>query len=150
MNDRVTAMLLCQETGASETETPVLEGNRGGGAAFSPLLVRVGGFLSLVFAGLLAIAVFLTLQPKTDGYTHQVLTLTGDPAHGRAIFVMNCVACHGQWADGEVGPSLRGVGEKLSPQQLVHQVVSGQTPPMPQFQPSPQEMADLLSYLRKL
>ncbi|MGQ9864753.1 MAG: c-type cytochrome [Pseudanabaenaceae cyanobacterium] len=106
--------------------------------------------MGLVFAALLAIALFLTLQPKHDGYTDRVLALTGNADRGRAIFVMNCVACHGQWADGEVGPSLHGVGEKLSPQRLVHQVVSGQTPPMPQFQPSPQEMADLLSYLRKL
>ncbi|MFZ4555923.1 MAG: cytochrome c, partial [Pseudanabaena sp.] len=26
----------------------------------------------------------------------------------------------------------------------------GETPPMPQFQPSPQDMADLLSYLKQL
>jgi len=29
-------------------------------------------------------------------------------------------------------------------------VVSGETPPMPMFQPKPQEMADLLKYLEKL
>ncbi len=143
MKDRVTPTLMSQETGAQET------GTRNGGLA--PFLPQwVGPLLGLVLVGLLAIALFLTLQPKIDGYTQEVLELTGDPANGRAIFVMNCVACHGQWADGEVGPSLRGVREKLSPQQLVHQVVSGQTPPMPQFQPSPQEMADLLSYLRQL
>ncbi len=142
MKDRVTPTLMSQETGAQETGTA--EGEH------APFLPQWGSLLlGLVLAGLL-IALFWLLQPKTDGYTHEVLALTGDPAKGRAIFVMNCVACHGQWADGEVGPSLRGVGEKLSPQQLVHQVVSGQTPPMPQFQPSPQEMADLLSYLRKL
>ncbi len=33
---------------------------------------------------------------------------------------------------------------------LIHQVTSGATPPMPKFQASPQEMADLLSYLEKL
>ncbi|NER30629.1 MAG: cytochrome c, partial [Symploca sp. SIO1C4] len=33
---------------------------------------------------------------------------------------------------------------------LIHQVTDGKTPPMPKFQPSPQEMADLLSYLEEL
>jgi hypothetical protein len=33
---------------------------------------------------------------------------------------------------------------------LIHQVTSGETPPMPQFQPSAQEMADLLKYLESL
>ncbi|MCY7276760.1 MAG: cytochrome c, partial [Phormidesmis sp. CAN_BIN44] len=33
---------------------------------------------------------------------------------------------------------------------LIDQVISGKTPPMPQFQPSPQEMADVLSYLKSL
>jgi len=143
VKDRVTPTLMSQETGVQEA------GNSDGIPFSLRFSLRWVGSL-LVLAGLLALALFGFLQPKADGYTHEVLALTGDPAKGRAIFVMNCVACHGQWADGEVGPSLRGVGEKLSPQQLVHQVVSGQTPPMPQFQPSPQEMADLLSYLRKL
>jgi len=33
---------------------------------------------------------------------------------------------------------------------LIHQVTSGDTPPMPQFQPSAKEMADILSYLKPL
>ncbi|RDH51814.1 cytochrome C, partial [Mastigocladus laminosus WC112] len=32
----------------------------------------------------------------------------------------------------------------------IHQVISGDTPPMPKFQPSAKEMADLLSYLETL
>lgn len=87
---------------------------------------------------------------KTDAYTEAVLKLEGNPTKGRSIFVMNCVACHGQWADGKVGPSLRNISEKLSKPRIIHQVVSGKTPPMPQFQPSEAEMADLLSYLNQL
>jgi len=49
-----------------------------------------------------------------------------------------------------VGPNLHGVSERKSDAKLVQQVVSGETPPMPQFQPSPQDMADLLSYLKQL
>ncbi|HEY9884533.1 MAG TPA: c-type cytochrome, partial [Thermosynechococcaceae cyanobacterium] len=58
--------------------------------------------------------------------------------------------CHGTEAAGRVGPSLREISNRKSKVSMIHQVISGQTPPMPQFQPSPQEMADLLSYLESL
>lgn len=99
----------------------------------------------------LVIAVALWLNaPKIDAYSQSVLSLEGSPSKGRSIFVMNCVACHGQWATGEVGPSLKDLSSRKSNVQVIQQVVSGKTPPMPQFQPAPQEMADLLSYLRQL
>jgi mono/diheme cytochrome c family protein len=98
-----------------------------------------------------AIAIVLWIfRPPLDQYTQSVLNLSGDPVQGRSIFVMNCVACHGQWANGKVGPNLHGVSDRKSDARLVQQVVSGETPPMPQFQPSPQDMADLLSYLKQL
>ena len=100
---------------------------------------------------MMAIAMVIwLLRPPLDPYTQSVLSLSGDPVQGRSIFVMNCVACHGQWANGKVGPNLHGVSERKSDAKLVQQVVSGETPPMPQFQPSPQDMADLLSYLKQL
>jgi mono/diheme cytochrome c family protein len=94
--------------------------------------------------------IFWLLRPPIDSYTQSVLNLSGDPLQGRSIFVMNCVACHGQWADGKVGPNLHGVADRKSDIRLIKQVVSGETPPMPQFQPSPQDMADLLTYLKQL
>jgi mono/diheme cytochrome c family protein len=124
--------------------------------------VNKGLNLSFLFQPIVAIAVSMlvlcillgaassSLLTEKDSYTDSVLTLVGEPTKGRSIFVMNCVACHGQWADGKVGPSLRNVSERLSQARLIHQVVSGETPPMPQFQPEPQEMADLLSYLKQL
>ncbi|MCY7333133.1 MAG: cytochrome c [Pseudanabaena sp. CAN_BIN31] len=100
---------------------------------------------------IVAIAVALwILRPAFDPYTQSVLNLSGDPVQGRSIFVMNCVACHGQWANGKVGPNLHGVRDRKSDVRLIQQVVSGETPPMPQFQPSPHDMADLLSYLKQL
>ncbi len=93
---------------------------------------------------------FWLLRPPLDPYTQSVLSLVGNPTQGRSIFVMNCVACHGEWATGKVGPNLHGVSDRKSDDRLIHQVVSGETPPMPQFQPSPQDMADLLSYLKQL
>lgn len=83
-------------------------------------------------------------------YVHDVLSLTGDAVRGHDMFQINCAGCHGLQADGRVGPSLQHISNRKSKIGLIHQVTSGQTPPMPKFQPSPQEMADLLSYLEKL
>jgi mono/diheme cytochrome c family protein len=86
----------------------------------------------------------------SDPYVKNVLSLKGDIVQGNAIFQINCAGCHGLEADGLVGPSLQGVSKRKSRYKLIHQVISGETPPMPKFQPSAQEMADLLSYLENL
>jgi hypothetical protein len=85
-----------------------------------------------------------------DPYVRQVLAIRGHVDQGHAIFQMNCSGCHGLNGNGKVGPSLRGVGDRRSRIGLIHQVTSGNTPPMPKFQASPEEMADLLSYLKTL
>lgn len=85
-----------------------------------------------------------------DPYTEKVLARQGNQIQGHAIFQINCATCHGLYADGKVGPSLKSVASRKSRSALIEQVISGKTPPMPQFQPSPQEMADLLSYLESL
>jgi mono/diheme cytochrome c family protein len=86
----------------------------------------------------------------SDPYVQNVLSRKGDLVQGHAIFQINCAVCHGLEADGLVGPSLQGVSKRKSRYKLIHQVISGETPPMPKFQPSAQEMADLLSYLESL
>ena len=86
----------------------------------------------------------------SDPYVQEVLSLTGHPVRGKAIFQMNCATCHGLEATGEVGPSLRGVSDRRSKVSLIRQVITGKTPPMPQFQPKTQDMADLLDYLESL
>ncbi len=92
----------------------------------------------------------LHLLRPSDPYITSVLSLRGNAVQGHAIFQMNCAVCHGFEADGNVGPSLQGVSKRKSRYGLIHQVISGDTPPMPQFQPSLEEMADLLSYLETL
>ncbi|MBC7514847.1 MAG: cytochrome c [Alkalinema sp. FL-bin-369] len=87
---------------------------------------------------------------KSDPYINGVLTHLGNPAQGHAIFQMNCASCHGLNADGKIGPSLRGISSRRNNTFLIEQVTSGKTPPMPQFQPSVEEMADLLQYLNTL
>lgn len=85
-----------------------------------------------------------------DPYMEKVFALSGNTKQGHAIFQMNCATCHGILGDGLVGPSLKEVSHRKSQADLIQQVISGNTPPMPQFQPNPQEMADLLSYLQSL
>ena len=85
-----------------------------------------------------------------DPYVQSVLQLAGDPIRGQDIFVLNCATCHGLKAAGEVGPSLKKISERRSKIGIIEQVTSGQTPPMPQFQPTERDMADLLSFLEKI
>ncbi len=87
---------------------------------------------------------------SSDPYIKNVLSKTGNPTQGHAIFQINCAGCHGLEATGSIGPSLETVSKRKSRYGLIHQVISGDTPPMPKFQPNVEEMADLLSYLESL
>lgn len=109
------------------------------------VLVVIG--LMLVF---LAIVIGIYSERVSDPYIREVLSLHGDLAKGHAIFQINCAGCHGWQADGSIGPSLHDVPKRRSKISLIHQVTSGNTPPMPKFQPTSQEMADLLTYLENL
>ncbi|GAC1461434.1 MAG: cytochrome c [Chamaesiphon sp.] len=100
----------------------------------------------VILTGFLGVHLFRISDP----YVKTVFSLTGDPVLGHAIFQMNCAGCHGLQAQGRVGPRLEGISKRKSRMSLIHQVISGKTPPMPQFQPTAKEMADLLSYLEKL
>ena len=107
--------------------------------------------IAIVLAAIVALT-WLGFQyvQMQDPYIQLVLAESGNPRQGAAIFQINCAGCHGLQGDGLVGPSLHGVKDRKSTLRLIHQVISGETPPMPQFQPNPQEMADLLSYLISL
>ncbi|MCC3554818.1 cytochrome c [Microcoleus sp. PH2017_35_SFW_U_B] len=100
----------------------------------------------LIFAIALLLAIMLATMTirqfqVADPYVKSVLSLAGDQFQGSAIFQMNCAGCHISVGETQVGPNLH---------RLIRQVTSGRTPPMPQFQPSPQEMADLLKYLQQI
>ena len=113
---------------------------------FQQLAVVVTGLL------LISLAVIWSLYAvyPSDPYVQSVLARTGDVSRGRDIFALNCAVCHGLEAAGEVGPDLRNVSERKSRAALIDQVISGKTPPMPQFQPGEKDMADLLSFLETL
>lgn len=119
--------------------------------AKSEILLQRLVFIGLAVLLAIALTIFsVRMLRMSDPYIKSVLSLTGNPIQGHAIFQMNCAGCHGLQADGNVGPSLQGVSKRKSRYGLIHQVISGDTPPMPQFQPSAQEMVDLLSYLETL
>ena len=107
-----------------------------------------------IFAALMLILaiVFLGIYwyHNEDPYSQEVLAIEGNVSNGRGIFQINCAACHGVTAEGNVGPSLRNISKRKSKIDLINQVVSGNTPPMPKFKPNSQEMADLLSYLEQI
>ena len=107
------------------------------------VLLAVVVAVVLVFAGVRHIQ-------ASEPYIKSVLAQDGDADRGEAIFKLNCAVCHGLEATGEVGPTLRSVSDHKTKVSLIKQVISGKTPPMPQFQPSAQDMADLLEYLEKL
>lgn len=109
--------------------------------------------IGLLFAIVLAVSiiVFGLYELHTpDPYVQDVLSIHGDAEQGKAIFMMNCSSCHGITASGEVGPSLLKVSDRRSATSIIYQITSGKTPPMPKFQASPSEMADLLSFLKTL
>ncbi|MDJ0727468.1 MAG: cytochrome c [Prochloraceae cyanobacterium] len=108
--------------------------------------------IAVIIAITLCIAFFgVYLSRVSDPYVQQVLAHSGDPSKGKAIFQINCAGCHqGVFTQGSVGPNLQNVAGHKSKVGLIYQVTSGKTPPMPKFQPNPQEMADLLSYLERL
>ncbi len=109
------------------------------------LLTLVAGLAVLLFS----LAVLLP-GLRADPYTRATLHLRGDVGNGGRLFRLNCAGCHGLAAQGLVGPNLHGVGQRKNDRQLIQQVVSGRTPPMPRFQPDPQTMADLLAFLHSL
>ncbi len=108
----------------------------------------------LILLGIIFLAIVMVvgwyIHKISDPYMNEVLSRQGDVSRGQAIYEINCAGCHGIEADGMVGPSLHQVQKHKSKISLIQQVISGKTPPMPKFQPSPQEMADLLSYLENL
>jgi mono/diheme cytochrome c family protein len=105
--------------------------------------------LAMVLVVIFSVVAIYQVQ-RSEPYVRNVLELSGDPAQGKVIFQMNCAVCHGIDAQGLVGPDLNRVASRKSRVGLIHQVTSGKTPPMPQFQPDPQTMADLLEYLERL
>jgi len=113
-----------------------------------PSLVTALVVLAAVACAVLAL--LLLQASRIDPYTTATLDRVGSVEDGGRLFRLNCAGCHGLAAQGLVGPNLHGVDRRKNDRQLIQQVVSGRTPPMPRFQPDPQAMADLLAFLHSL
>ena len=117
----------------------------------SPL--RIQKLLIIVIVSVIAIAISVLgiyWHQNSDPYIQEVLALKGDMVNGHDIFQINCSGCHSSQMSGSVGPNLTNVAKRKSKKEIIRQVISGKTPPMPKFQPNSQEMADLLNYLEQL
>ena len=130
---------------AQPPAAPQQPANPGGGRG----LISALALLAAVCVTLIALLVLLPAA-RSDPYTSSTLKLSGSSERGEQLFLLNCAGCHGIAAQGLVGPNLHGVRGRKGNRQLIQQVVSGRTPPMPRFQPEPQAMADLLAYLHSL
>ena len=98
----------------------------------------------------IALGAWFYLSTRLDPYSKATLALNGDVQHGAQLFRINCAGCHGLAGQGLLGPTLKGITERAGDAQLIHQIVSGETPPMPSFQMEPKAMADLLAHLHQL
>ena len=98
----------------------------------------------------IVLLVWMLGNTRQDPYTKATLALEGSEQHGGQMFRINCAGCHGLAGQGLVGPKLVGITQQRNDPVLVHQIISGETPPMPSFQIEPQSMADLLAYLHDL
>jgi mono/diheme cytochrome c family protein len=106
--------------------------------------------ITAVVIAISALSIWWLVSTDNDPYIDKVLSYEGNFQRGEAIFQINCAGCHGMHATGNVGPNLLGITKHKSEAQIIQQVISGDTPPMPKFQPSAEDMSDLLSYLRTL
>ena len=111
--------------------------------------ISIPAILGVVLGILLCIVAIYSIR-MADPYVRDVLHHDGNISKGQAIFQLNCAGCHGDFGAGKVGPSLEHVSSRKTQIGMIRQVTAGKTPPMPKFQASPQEMADLLSYLNTL
>ena len=120
------------------------------GAPAPPQGLGIRALLVLAAAACIVLMLLVVPASRQDPYSRATLALSGSAENGGRLFRINCAGCHGLAAQGLVGPNLHGVTRRKNNRQLIHQVVSGSTPPMPRFQPDPQAMADLLAFLQSL
>jgi mono/diheme cytochrome c family protein len=96
-------------------------------------------------------------QTAKDAQTSEaspgVLSLSGDTAAGKEVFVRNCSACHGATGtEGGIGPSLHNEKARKNYVQTVAWIKNPQ-PPMPKLYPAPlgeKDVDDAAAYVQSL
>lgn len=112
---------------------------------------RAGGF---ALAVLIAASAHATPAPVTQAETAAAGASAAEPdaIRGQKAFRRYCAVCHGMRAEGGVGPSLQGVGKRLTQQQITDQIVEPRGS-MPRLYPSPMSdemLSDVTAYLLRL
>ena len=110
----------------------------------------IAALVVLAAAACVVLLIWVIGNAQQDPYVKATLNIQGSADHGGQLFRINCAGCHGLAGQGLLGPQLTTVSDRYNDQQLVHQIVSGQTPPMPRFEMEPEAMADLLAYMQTL
>ena len=120
-------------------------------AAEKTLKIKIWKRFFIVFVILLISGSFFYFNHEENNtFILKTLELSGSVKEGDTLFKMNCVGCHGITARGLVGPDLHSITQRLSDREIIKQVIEGLTPPMPSFEIDPQNMSNLLTYLRSL
>lgn len=72
----------------------------------------------------------------------------GDAAHGKALYLQSCVACHGADGTALAGHSIKDIKARIDAMQLSAWIKTPK-PPMPKLFPSPygaQDVVDIAAY----
>jgi menaquinol-cytochrome c reductase cytochrome b/c subunit len=74
-----------------------------------------------------------------------------DPAFTETMTQAQCIACHGAELEGANGPTLRGVGDLISKEELVATITNGKNEGMPPFKEtlSTQQIDQIATWLSK-
>ncbi len=120
------------------------------------------GRLPLLLPALLLPALLLLALSLSQAAESKKGARTPSPARGKAVFQKHCAQCHATTGERKAGPGLKGLyqhpnleesGDPVNDQTVRALIAKGAGGgEMPGFAAKikPQEMADLLAYLRKL
>ena len=93
-------------------------------------------------------------EPKIVAVAQEALAPSaGGPAdRGKAVFAQYCTACHGQAAEGGIGPALKGEAARKNSEQVAA-FIKNPKAPMPKLYPAPlsdQDVAALAAFIESL
>jgi len=98
-----------------------------------------------------SLAALLVISAQADsGHEHEPAGAPAQASAGRPIFLQHCAGCHGQNAEGKVGPALKGTSHTAPEIQGI--VTRGIPPKMPSFSGKlePGQIAAVAVYVKSL
>jgi cytochrome c550 len=86
---------------------------------------------------------------KNKGAGKDKTTETAAATDPEGIYKQTCIACHGDQYQGVVGPSLKGIGKKLSKEQIIDIITKGKGN-MPPNQVTPEQAPKMADWVAKI